>query len=123
MKLNLYLGILLSLFTLTFCNTDVQFLNIIDKSKDFEIVGSKEKAIYRNSIKHKLLINWTERNSNNWTQTPITFLHNIAIEQNNFRLEYYSGKDKVVISFIDKTNKPRQFIKTVKAGELDFLFK
>lgn len=123
MKLNLYLGILLSLFTLTYCNTDVQFSNIIDKSKDFEIVGSKEKAIIRNSIKHKLLINWTERNSNNWTPTPITFLHNIAIEQNNFRLEYYSGKDKVVINFIDKTNKPRQFIKTVKAGELDFLFK
>ena len=74
-----------------------------------------------NSNKYLKLIEWGKKNTNGWHLTPVSYIAEIYVGQRNFRLLYTSGTKGVVIGFTDKKGNSKQYSKTTKKGELDFL--
>ncbi len=79
----------------------------------------EKREIKSNSEKFKRFIEWGIENQDNWTSTPASYCSNVVILQNDFRLLY--NNDFVVIEFTVKNGKVKQYSKSVKNGDLDFL--
>jgi len=61
-------------------------------------------------------------NSDGWNWDPVSHIPaDIIVSQGSFRLLYWVGKDIAVITYTDKNNKSKQYSKSIKKGDLDFL--
>lgn len=120
-------------FALTCCSSDINIFEHIDKNSSLYISISdsnsnsfdrRETEVPVNSEKYLLFSKWAGNNTGGWQMDPVSYvLPDITVSQNSFRLLYWVGKDNVVISFIDKNKKGRQYSKLIKKGELSFLAK
>ena len=114
------------------CNSNININDYINKKAPIILQISKEDTITKftssekieikvDSDKYKKIIQWSNENTSGWRWTPASYLSDISISQDNLRLLYWKGGVNVVIRFTDKENKPQQYSKTIKKGELDFL--
>lgn len=128
----LILGLSILTFLLSGCTTDININNYIDKNDPFGLTFNKKDSatgftksdhfeISVNSDKYKKIIQWGNENTKGWKWTPASYITDISIGQDNFRLLHTFGSNGVVIGFTDKEGKPRQYTKAIKKGELDFL--
>jgi hypothetical protein len=124
---------LLSVTVFTSCNTTVNINDYIDKNATFTLTARKTDTITGlstsdsfvvavNSDKYKNIIQWGNENTNGWQTTFASYIADISLTQNNFRL-LLTGNNGVVIGFTDKDGKPRQYSKTINKNELNFLTK
>ncbi len=127
-----YLIIILLTFVFTGCSADIELKDYIDKSAPFQLIINqtdvetglttrKTIELIVNSEKWKKLIEWEENNKDGWQSSPASYIADISVIQGNFRLLYLRISSGVVISFIDKQGKSKQYIKTIPKGDLDFL--
>ena len=127
-----YMVILLITCVLTSCSTQINFSEYIDKNKPLEMMIMKydslsqntkliKLSIPANSDKYKRLIEWAEKNKSGWQSTPASYISEICISQGDFRLLYTPRSSGVVIGFSDVDKQPKQYSKSIMAGELDFL--
>jgi hypothetical protein len=128
----LHLFFFITICVLTSCSKQVNFNEYIDKNKPLGVTIYKNDSLTRltttkqikilpSSDKFNKLTEWADNNTTEWISTPASYLLEIAVYQENFRLLYTTGESGVVISFVDKENKPRQYRRNTKKGELDFL--
>lgn len=114
------------------CSSTVNMNDYIDKNSSFTLTlksrdtitaftKSTQTDITVNSKKYLTFIKWINNNESGWQWTPASYITNVSLEQGSFRLLYTTGMDAVVISFIDKEKKARQYSKPIKKGELNFL--
>ena len=127
-----YLFLVTTTCILASCSSTINMNDYIDKNSSFTLtLKSRDKMtaltkstqtdIAVNSKKYLNLIKWINNNESGWQWTPASYITNVSLEQGSFRLLYMTGMDAVVISFIDKENKARQYSKPIKKGELNFL--
>lgn len=81
----------------------------------------KYEELFTGSAKYTRLFQWIHENLTGWKKTPVSFNGNIALTQGDFRLIHTMNTNGVMIGFKDKDGNPRQYIKEIKRGELDFL--
>jgi hypothetical protein len=115
-------------FTLIFggCKTEININDYIDKNSPLLLsVGNplEHVNVEVNSDKYKKLIQWGNENVNGWQKTTSSYVSDIFVGQGNFRLLTSLNNNGVVIGLTDKNGKPKQYRKTIKKGELDFLTK
>ena len=125
----LQLFLFFNICILTSCSSQININEYIDKNAPLKLKFDKidssteQLEIPVNSDKFIQLAQWADNNTTGWRSTPASYLLEVAVYQENFRLLFTTGKAGVVISFMDKENKPRQYSKKTKIGELDFLVK
>jgi hypothetical protein len=116
------------------CRTDFNISEYINKRAPLKLTINKKNnstglttssnfEITVNSDKYQKIIEWGNKNTDGWKYTPASFIGDISVTQGNFRILYTLGSNGVVIGFIDKDNKPKQYSKTIEKGSLDFLYK
>ena len=126
------LFLFITICVLTGCSRQINFNEYIDKNKPFLVTiykndtvtgltTTKQLEILANSDKFNKLTGWADNNTTEWRSTPASYLLEVAVYQENFRLLFTTGEAGVVISFMDKENKSRQYRRNTKEGELDFL--
>ena len=130
-RISISLYFLISL-VISSCSTNIDFNRIIDNSKPFEV----EKKILNSSnyLGYKRIINnqskkwidfdnWLKNNRNDWHKTPVSYITEITIKQDDFNLLFFSDNEgeTVVINYIDDKGKGQQYRKEIKKGELDFV--
>jgi len=124
-ELILALGLIVLIFTFSGCRQHIDIKDYIDQELSLELkIGNQLKhidTIQVNSNKYIKLIEWGKKNTNGWHLTPVSYIAEIYVGQRNFRLLYTSGTKGVVIGFTDKKGNSKQYSKTTKKGELDFL--
>ncbi len=81
---------------------------------------STNSQIEISSDKYKKLIQWGNENTHSWKWTPASYIADIYVGQKNFHLITLKN-NCVVISFIDKDGKSKQYTKTINKDELEFL--
>jgi hypothetical protein len=122
--------IILSL--LNSCETDLDINEFIDKKspiiltikpydKVIELSEIKQFNIEVNSTKWNEILTFANQNKEKWHSSPASYIGEIYLTQGDFRLIYNKGSESVVISFMDKNGKPKQYVRKIKKGELDFL--
>jgi hypothetical protein len=94
-------------------------INKIDSST--RLTSTVKLEIPANSDKFIQLTQWADNNMTGWRSTSASYVARVYVGQGNFRLLYTAGTAGVVIGYRDKENKPRQYSKKTKIGELDFL--
>jgi hypothetical protein len=125
---NIKLAALATTFMLVSCSSSINIKDYVEKNSAFSLtINSKDTAtgftkssqtkIIVGSDKYLKLISWLDKNENGWHTTPASYISTILVtQQNSFRLLYKKGDNGVVIGLKDK-----QYSKTIKKGELDFL--
>ena len=114
------------------CKETIRITDIVDKAQPLELqiknankltgpLFIKQEHIQVNSDKQKMLFDWANKNVDGWKSTFASYSLNVYVGQKDFRLLYNLGTDFVVIGFNDKSNRPKQYVKTIRNGELDFL--
>jgi len=130
---NLTIVLLITCF-LSSCSRQINICDYIDNAKPLEMTiikadklaqfdTIKKIMIPSNSDKYLRLIQWAECNKTGWQITPASFVSEICITQDDFRLLYTSGSSGVVIGFTGTDKKPVQYSKSILSSDLDFLFK
>jgi hypothetical protein len=120
------------LLTLSSCSTEINIgdyintnssltLSINKTTQDTGLTNSQKVEISPDSEKFKKIIDWGVNNQSSWTKTPASYISEVSVTQNDFRLLY--NHDFVVVGFTNKNGEPLQYSKKVKSGELDFLAK
>lgn len=128
----LHLFLFLNICILTSCSSQININKYIDKNAPLELrinkidsltgfTSTEQLEIPVNSDKFIQLTQWADNNTTGWRSTPASYIAGVYVGQGNFRLLYTAGTTGVVIGFKDKENKPRQYSKKTKIGELDFL--
>ena len=116
------------------CNTDIDINAYIDKNAPLKMTIYKKNSstgfatsdnfeIAVNSNKYKKLIEWSNKNNEDWQPAPASYSANLFIGQGDFRLLTIGKGHNVVIGFTDKKGQSNQYIKSIKKHELDFLIK
>ena len=83
---------------------------------------STDRIIDCNSIKYSQLKKWFTDNSDDWQSSPASYApSDMIIIGKDFRFLIF--KDFVVVGFIDKEGKSRQYTKSVTKDTFDFLLK
>ena len=114
------------------CSTDININDYIDNKKTLSLIITKQDSTTRlstsekfeiaiNSDKYKKLVQWGNENLSGWQWTPVSYIGDICVVQEDFSLLYTIKGQSVILSFTDKDGKPNQYAKTIKQGELDFL--
>jgi hypothetical protein len=130
----LIIGLVILTCFLISCKTDININHYIDKNIPFKLTITNTDIstgltkqdnfeIAVNSVEYKKLMAWCDTNVNGWTQTFASYIPDIFVRQGNFRLLTIAKGTSVVVGFTDDNNKPRQYTKTIKKEELDFLSK
>ncbi len=136
-KVNVFfpiLGLIILTSILSGCMEDININKYIDKNIPLKLTIFKKNdstgltttnnfEIAINSDKYKKIIEWGNQNTTEWQSTPASYIADIYVGQSNFRLLYILGNDGVLIGFTDEDGKPKQYTKTIKKGDLDFLNK
>ena len=118
------------LFVITSCTSEISITEFVNPDlplilkinrRNNGLTETDKKIIEPQSEKSKKFIFWCNRNSSGWENTIASYNSKVSVSQNNFNLLYF--QNTVVINFIDKNGKPKQYSKTIENGELDFLIK
>lgn len=122
-----YLGLVFTLLIVS-CSKDIQIVDYVDSNKSFEIIQMTKSVESRkiNEIKvgeekHEQLLKWLESNNQNWESTPASYISELVIYQEDFKLLVLKDQKGLVMSFVDKNKKTRQYVKSVNPKELKFL--
>ncbi|MBL7800682.1 MAG: hypothetical protein JNL95_08140 [Chitinophagales bacterium] len=123
-KIHILTYLLLPIFTS--CTEQIDGAKYLDKNKNLKLTYrhdhndlDKEEIITINSAKYKRLIYWLEKNQDNWTSSPASYVVDIGLTQDIFRLLY--NHNFVVIGYKDENGQEQQYTRDTKDGELDFL--
>lgn len=130
MKKIINFGILILMLILSSCSRDIKLENYVNKTEPFVlIINSKNKltesksvTLEVNSEKWKKIIAWGNKNQEGWISSPASYIGDIYITQNDFKLTHLMDSKGVVISFKDKNGNPKQYTSEIEKGELDFLY-
>lgn len=117
---------------LTSCQTDLDLNDIIDQNSSFTLTirtvdketglsSNQTEEIEVNSKKWNRLVDFAKNNMDDWQSSPASYIGDIYVTQNDFRLIHTKGTTGVVIAFTDKEGEPRQYTKKIEKSELDFL--
>jgi hypothetical protein len=131
-KFTVWTSTLLIGLAMTSCQSDLDIKDIIDQEANLLLTTSsvdsetsfstnETEEIKVNSEKWNKLLSFAESNMDGWRSSPASYLGNIYVLQDDFRLIYTKGSEGVVISFMDKNAEPKQYVKKIDKGELDFL--
>jgi hypothetical protein len=127
--------ILLSGLILLFfgCGSDIHISDYIDETVSLNLsinkknknglTSSENNELTIDSEKYKQVIAWANKNTSGWKWTPASYLSDVCVAQGDFRLLYTSGSNRVVVGFVDKQGKAKQYAKKINKGDLDFLYK
>ena len=132
-KVMKFKNILFLLLTISFwnCKSEVSLFRYFDKNASFtlhvkdsalNISDLKGREIFPHDTIYLEFMKWMKNNESGWQSTMASFSSEAFIEQGKFRLLYLKDGG-VVLIFIDKENKVRQYSKASKKGELNFLTK
>lgn len=132
MKHLVYIITLIFSLGLISCQKDIDINDCIDQNAEFDLSirtvdtdtgfsTSQSEKIKVESEKWIKLINFAKNNLNGWQSSPASHIGDVYVSQGSFKLTYTKGSSGVVISFNDKDNNPKQYIKKINKGELDFL--
>ena len=124
------LFLLLILTTQIGCKTEVIISGYLDKNLPLNLTQTfktensllsttNTKQILPNSDKFLRLVKWCDENKTGWQETYASFISNLTLTQNSFKLLVLD--EAVVIGFIDKQGKSKQYSKTIKKDDLKFL--
>ena len=112
------------------CTKEVEILNYFDQAKPFYLLTRTEtgafssyekEEILLNTEKHQLLLTWLSENNQDWKSTPASYNCILSINQKDFRLLIVDDLKTVVIGFLDENGEAKQYLKSIKEGELNFL--
>ena len=90
----------------------------LDKSTG--LTTTEQSEIQPATERFNKFIDWCKKNSEEWKSSTASFVGQFTITQNDFGLLYINNI--VVIYFLDKDGKSRQYSKAVKEGDFEFLF-
>lgn len=124
-----YIGFLLVIFTIS-CGQNLNFEDILKNEKQFELkVNPSGDINLDSSLTTKInadskiidsLKTWFKNNPDNWESSIASWATpDISLTSNDFRLLIF--KDGVVIGFVDKSGKQRQYTKATDKSEFNFL--
>ncbi len=125
---------LITFILLSSCSVDLEENNLIDRSKPVNVSivttdsltgfsKTESYSINTNSDKWKSLSQWAKDNKEGWQPTPASYIGDLYLIQDNFKLAHTKGSKAVVINFVDSNGEPKQYSKAIKKGEFDYLFK
>jgi hypothetical protein len=124
--------VLISTLTMTGCQTDLPLNDIIDQNSPFSLTiwtvdpetGYRTNHIQEievNSEKWIKLVDFLKNNMDGLDPTLASTIGDINVSQGDFRLIYTQGWFAVVVSFTDEDGDPKNYIKEIEKGKLDFL--
>jgi hypothetical protein len=128
-KLIRYFGFLLLFFTIS-CGQTLEFDEILKDEKQFELKVNPNGNIVLDSALTKridadseIILNfrtWLRNNPDNWESSVASWAtSDISLISNDFRFLIF--KDFVVVGFVDKTGKHKQYAKDADKSEFNFL--
>ena len=123
------IGFLLLIFTIS-CGQNLDFEEILKSEKQFELKFNPRGDInLDSSLTTKInadseiiadLKTWFKNNPDNWENSIASWATpDIFLTSNDFRLLIF--KDFVVVGFVDKSGKQRQYTKAADQSEFNFL--
>jgi hypothetical protein len=124
--------ILITLATMISCSTEIEIekhinlnspmtLSINKTNGRTGLTETETKFIQPKSESFNKLIDWAKTNKKNWRPDISSWATATCLTQGNFRLVY--DGTWVGIGFTDNNGKPKQYVSTIKNGDLDFLIK
>lgn len=124
------LFLILTLTTLISCKSEVSISDYLDKKsplvltqrakiKNASFTSNNTKQILPNSENFLKFEKWCNQNKTGWQETNASYISNLTLLQNNFRLLVLNNA--VVICFIDKQGTSKQYSKTINKDDLNFL--
>ncbi len=122
--MNLKITLLLPIiFLLSSCSTEIELVNYIDQTRSLNLSRQETKTqpteIDPKSEKYSKIIEWAKKNTDGWQSTPASYVSKVTISHGEFRLLYNSSY--VVVGYVDKDGKAKQYSRDIKPGDLDFL--
>lgn len=134
MKLSKFLMLIFLSTLLTSCYEDINLKDYIDRNSPLTLeVNEKDKvmglqipsisSMAPESEKFEKFIQWSNANIKGWQSTPASYSADLIVRQGDFHLLHTIGSIGVVVGFKDKYGKEKQYTKTIKKGDLDFLLK
>jgi hypothetical protein len=119
------------LIILNSCNIKINTAEFINSNQRLTLKFNSEIFIHKvkkdtiidyNSMKYIQLKKWFMDNSEGWQSSPASYAHSdMTILGDNFGFLIF--KNFVVIGFVDRKGKSRQFTKSVTIDTFDFLLK
>jgi L-rhamnose isomerase len=101
-------------------DTEKSFLlTVYTLDKSTGLTTTEQSEIRPTTEKFNEFVKWCKANDGDWESSPASFVGQFTMTQDDFGLLYINNG--VVIHFLDKGGKPRQYTKTVKAGDFEFL--
>ena len=94
-------------------------LTVYTLDKSTGLTTTKQIEIRPTTEKFNKFVKWCKTNYGDWESSPASFVGQFTMTQDDFGLLYINNG--VVIHFLDKGGKPRQYTKTVKEGDFEFL--
>ncbi|MEP7255992.1 MAG: hypothetical protein ABI666_09445 [Ferruginibacter sp.] len=134
MKIHIsFVTLLIMIFILTSCNEEINVYTYFDKKNPFNLkfystdsltkfTNLRQLKILPNDNIYSNLTKWIDNNKTGWQDAPASYVPDVGIEQGTFHLLYLKKANGIVINFIDPKNIAKQYSKSVKKGELDFLY-
>jgi hypothetical protein len=127
------LNTLIFLVLLSGCSTKLEQENLIVENEPFlvtihktdsvlEITNTVNYSIEPKSDEWRRLNEWVSKNEDNWTPSPVTYLGDLYLTQGDHKITLLKRSNKIVLEFIDIEGKPKQYIKPLSNGELNFLY-
>ena len=95
-------------------------LNVFDSTT--RLSSFENYSFIKGSKEWELITKWGKENKDGWVSTPASYQSDLRISQNNFSLIYLKKSKGVVVSFIDKEGGSKQYIKSFKKEQFDFLY-
>jgi hypothetical protein len=112
------------------CKTEITIGDYFDKNlsltlkrtfrnENSSLSTTDTKQISPNSDKFLRLTKWCNDNKIGWEETYASFISELSITQNSFRLLVLN--EAVVVGFTDKEGKAKQYSKAIKKDDLNFM--
>jgi hypothetical protein len=117
------------------CQKSIELNNLIDDNAPLilKVKNQNESVtiedwylndtINPNSQKWESIKDFLSNNKDGWEPSPVSYISDFWVEQNDFRLLGWLNGSNVVIGFKDNEGNSEQYSKKIKMGELDFLLK
>ncbi len=83
------------------------------------LTTTEQSEIRPTTEKFNKFVNWCKTNNEDWQSSPASFVGQFTMTQDDFGI--LCNNNGVVIRFLDKGGKARQYSKTVKEGDFEFL--
>jgi hypothetical protein len=130
MTIRTFLASITILTFLSSCTTGINVTDYFDTEKSLTLTvytldkstgltTARQSEIRSTTEKFNKFVNWCKTNNEDWESSPASFVGEFTMTQDDFGLLYINNG--VVIHFLDKEGKPRQYTKTAKKGDFEFL--